>query len=308
MPLRNAMSPLLTLQHSEPLPLARGPAFTSAAAPPRSGALSLSSRRQLLSAQVAFGALGTLASRRMGQGRYERQGLASSRLRAKLMMGAVAEKKSSGRVLPLLLVVISVVLLLLLGSRSAALSSSAARDALVGTALGLLSSSCCVLQLVLNSFSLGCAGFAALDAWRTPARVLTLTVLLAGTVACRLKIGVWWPATPQGAAVCGFIALLLFSPELLRSFNQASARGSEKQSFITLAVPEVKCEACASRLRGVVAESLGRSAAAVSVRFAEPPQLSYVDVQAAPGVARDSLANSGLKACESLGYKPSSLE
>jgi hypothetical protein len=39
--------------------------------------------------------------------------------------------------------------------------------------LGLLSSSCCVLQLLLNVFSLGCAGF---NTWLGPLRPLMLAI------------------------------------------------------------------------------------------------------------------------------------
>ncbi|GIL42351.1 hypothetical protein Vafri_344, partial [Volvox africanus] len=42
---------------------------------------------------------------------------------------------------------------------------------------GLLSSSCCVIQLVLNLLNMGCAGFAALTPWKTQFRAFTFIVL-----------------------------------------------------------------------------------------------------------------------------------
>ena len=56
--------------------------------------------------------------------------------------------------------------------------------ALVG---GLLSSSCCVVQLALNALAFGCAGFAALDKFRAPAAAATAAALVVSESRRRRK-------------------------------------------------------------------------------------------------------------------------
>jgi copper chaperone CopZ len=58
-------------------------------------------------------------------------------------------------------------------------SAQFATRAFTGLSLigGLLSSSCCVIQLLLNSLQLGCAGFAVLIPWQPHFRTLTLLAL-----------------------------------------------------------------------------------------------------------------------------------
>jgi len=178
------------------------------------------------------------------------------------------------------------------------------KNAIVGVALGMLSSSCCMLQMALNLLSLGCAGFAALDRWQRPARAMTFALGLWRIAYVRRNFGIWWPLTVEGAAVCTLTLVLAMSPELVRFVNRKPWKRRTLSSIATIAVPDVKCEACASKLRSVVVEKVGTTASSISIRFSEPPSLSYVDVSPAEGVELDALVDRSIAACKTLGYKP----
>jgi hypothetical protein len=74
--------------------------------------------------------------------------------------------------------VTALLLLVVLKHGLSRLPRARAFEILGATAGGLLSSSCCVIQLALNAFGLGCAGFAALDRWRPLTLSLTFSSLL----------------------------------------------------------------------------------------------------------------------------------
>jgi len=83
--------------------------------------------------------------------------------------------------------------------------------------IGMLSSSCCVLQLVLNSLSLGCGGF---NTWLGPVRpqLLSLTLLLQ-LATWRVALGVQRGGLVGRAAASTALTLLLsFLPELLHAW------------------------------------------------------------------------------------------
>ncbi|CAE8647293.1 unnamed protein product [Polarella glacialis] len=98
-----------------------------------------------------------------------------------------------------------------------ATAASSSSELALAVLAGLLSSSCCILQLGLNVFSLGCAGFAALDCLRRPARALTVAGL-----SFRIATGgLRWALSPRGAIVWLTALVLTFSPELLKYWNCA---------------------------------------------------------------------------------------
>mmetsp|Transcript_66654 Transcript_66654/g.134357 ORF Transcript_66654/g.134357 Transcript_66654/m.134357 type:complete len:343 (-) Transcript_66654:254-1282(-) len=146
---------------------------------------------------------------------------------------------------------VALAILLLRNSRIQRLQSQAVSALLVSVG-GLLSGSCCLLQLVLNYFAVGCAGFAALDKARP--FFLTLTFGgLAGRAGIERKAGVSSPRPVSWA-----IALTLaFLPEILRLANKrGDLRGGpsdgEEGAFettFTAQVAGVKCEACATGLK-----------------------------------------------------------
>lgn len=135
----------------------------------------------------------------------------------------------------------------------------------------LMWSSCCLVQLVMNALSLGCAGFSALDRLRPFFIAATVASLkrASHSYAQRkawARIGVLWGAS----------LLLACSPAILRCVNTgtlgatAKAKGGPKQHTqresntqevldVSLRVRGVKCEACANGLRSDLLAALTRS-------------------------------------------------
>ena len=113
---------------------------------------------------------------------------------------------------------------------------------ILAVAGGLLGSSCCLIQLVLNSLSIGCAGFAILD----PYRWLFTTLLLCSLLYSWLKYGI----TRQFLISVTIAGVLLASPVVVKLRNQPSIR----HTTIEMVVDGVACEGCASRVRGKLLE------------------------------------------------------
>ncbi|KAF9179657.1 hypothetical protein BGZ51_006751, partial [Haplosporangium sp. Z 767] len=82
--------------------------------------------------------------------------------------------------------------------------------------LGLLSSSCCVIQLILNAFSIGCAGFSLL----TPFRPLFLSLTLLLIIYTFFKHG--WSSRATTLTVTASLILAL-TPEMVSVVNRSSA-------------------------------------------------------------------------------------
>ena len=78
--------------------------------------------------------------------------------------------------------------------------------------LGLLSSSCCALQIMLNAFSFGCAGFnTTLGPWRATFVALTVTVQTISLCVAYARPYQWAP-TATSTALSAVLTLL---PEIL---------------------------------------------------------------------------------------------
>lgn len=125
---------------------------------------------------------------------------------------------------------------------------------------GLLSSSCCALQLILNMFNFGCAGF---NTYLGPVR----PVLLAVTIS--LQVRMWelavpnlgLPSTPEYyfpgcVASTVFTACLSFLPELAHAWVQrsssAAAGRATRRTSLTLGLEGLGCVACTSAVRRAV--------------------------------------------------------
>lgn len=119
---------------------------------------------------------------------------------------------------------------------------------------GLLSSSCCLIQLFLNLFPVGCAGFSVLDRHRPLFLALTFGSLSARAAFERIH-GIRSPRPISWAAA----VILSFLPEIVRLGNRFSVRASKtsETSVVTRHVVHgVKCEACAQRLRTTLRSAL----------------------------------------------------
>ena len=125
---------------------------------------------------------------------------------------------------------------------------------------GLLISSCCVIQLGLNLFGIGCAG---LNTLLLPYRPLfiSLTVISLTYSFIRYRPSKWNFMT----IICVTL-LLSFSPELLRIYNnQFSNDGlNENEMFVThWKIIGMHCEGC----RAAVIQSLRKLNGVVSVNI-----------------------------------------
>ncbi|KAL7545648.1 hypothetical protein ACHAWF_008993 [Thalassiosira exigua] len=126
------------------------------------------------------------------------------------------------------------------------------------SALALLSSSCCALQVLLNALSLGCAGF---NGWLGPARPTFVALTIAAQVSS------WCVAYPRPrqwrpAATCSLLSAgLTLLPEFLawrseKRLGRRDVSGVEVSVGRTLHVrfhiPTMGCSACVSTVTKVL--------------------------------------------------------
>lgn len=119
----------------------------------------------------------------------------------------------------------------------------------VWSALGLLSSSCCMLQLILNAFSVGCAGF---NTVLGPVRpyFLAMTFFLQG-VAWR---GVLMGAGSSRAAALATLVVLPLSllPEGLHAWVQRTTSALGPRTEVSLDVKGMGCTACTLKAKSAL--------------------------------------------------------
>lgn len=124
--------------------------------------------------------------------------------------------------------------------------------------LGLLSSSCCALQIMLNAFSFGCAGFnTALGPWRPTFVALTVTVqTISWCVAWNRPYQ--WPPT---AAATLLAFALTFLPELLDlrvarreslALEAAASYDNAGGTAVRLQLSSLGCAACIEKVSTVL--------------------------------------------------------
>lgn len=136
-------------------------------------------------------------------------------------------------------------------------------ELLAATVGGLLSSSCCAVQLFLNYLSVGCAGFAVLDRFRPLFLCLTFSSLAYKTVAYDVRLH----KNPWRSLPTWLVAVALASvPVLVRRLNRgglylgslsspsSSLLGNVPQRPVMLqySVRGMKCEACANGLKNAL--------------------------------------------------------
>ena len=108
---------------------------------------------------------------------------------------------------------------------------------------GLLISSCCVIQLLLNLFGIGCAGLNTLLLPYRPV-FISLTVISLTYAFWRSRPSKWHFAT-----VLTVTLLLSFSPEILRTYNNYQSVDSplDQTSSVThWQITGMHCEGCRS--------------------------------------------------------------
>jgi copper chaperone CopZ len=141
-------------------------------------------------------------------------------------------------------------------------------------ASALLGSSCCVVQLMLNAAGVGCAGFAVLNPLKPYFTSLTLILLSYSWRKCG------WRSTWKSAAIA---ILLLLSPHIVSSITEQALPVTAKnlsgsQTYYHFQVHEIKCEACALKIKqtiegakipGVVAVQVFQKEGRVTIKMDE---------------------------------------
>lgn len=123
---------------------------------------------------------------------------------------------------------------------------------------GLLISSCCVIQLLLNLFGIGCAG---LNTLLLPYRPLFISLTIISLTYSFLR---YRPSKWHLTAIVTFTLLLSFSPELLRMYNNQFAQIdlNESETIVThWKIIGMHCEGC----RAAVIQALRKLDGVISV-------------------------------------------
>ncbi|KAI8840817.1 hypothetical protein BJ741DRAFT_662073 [Chytriomyces cf. hyalinus JEL632] len=138
--------------------------------------------------------------------------------------------------------------------------------------LALLGSSCCLIQLILNALSIGCAGFALLD---------PLSPVFTSLTVASLSVSLWrvrFKPNRNIAATAALSLFLLSLPSLVDKFNKSNLSHSESTTpkctiSISWNIDGLKCLGCAARLKshldaldGIEAATVDFGQKGVSVR------------------------------------------
>ncbi|TPX74295.1 hypothetical protein CcCBS67573_g04446 [Chytriomyces confervae] len=138
--------------------------------------------------------------------------------------------------------------------------------------LALLGSSCCLIQLILNAMSIGCAGFALLD---------PLSPVFTSLTVVSLSLSLWRVRFRPNRSIAATAALSLFLlslPSLVDKYNKSNLSHLESTTpkctvSVTWNIHGLKCLGCAARLKshldaldGIEAATVDFSQNEVSVR------------------------------------------
>ena len=156
---------------------------------------------------------------------------------------------------------------------------------LSSTVGGLLASSCCVIQLALNVFSFGCAGFSVLDDYRPLFLVLTFTSLFASQIYLRgsLRSLLERRFIISFSIACG----LALPPTILQAVNAQPTAGVPQGEVVIVEIDGAKCEACRNRARDALASLDGVVVSSVTAKTDT--------VAIAEAVVPNSLSNSQIE-------------
>ncbi len=170
--------------------------------------------------------------------------------------------------------------------------------------MGLLSSSCCALQLLLNLASVGCAGF---NTWLGPVRphLLALTVLLQ---ACMWRATLAGRPARVGAAAASSLLTCLLSllPELLHAWvhrrGGAGADSMQSGEELCFQVGGMGCTACTAKVRGVLEALPGVVSAEVALE-SERARIRSTDGDVGAR-AVEALKRAGFEAAPAPSWRP----
>lgn len=115
----------------------------------------------------------------------------------------------------------------------------------VPTLTALLSSSCCVIQLVLNFFSISCAGFAIFTPYRRLLSTVTILMLAYNVHNKGIK--------NRQVLISTLISVVfMISPEIVKAINLSSTGNNVVSStvfYFRINLDGLGCEACANRIK-----------------------------------------------------------
>jgi copper chaperone CopZ len=111
----------------------------------------------------------------------------------------------------------------------------------------LLSSSCCVIQLILNFFSISCAGFAVLTPYRSLLGSITIVLLSYNLYSKGLN-------NRQTRLSLVISLLLMISPDIVNWMNQSTSINTTAGIIYNYRIhlDGLGCEACANRIRNTL--------------------------------------------------------
>jgi len=112
-----------------------------------------------------------------------------------------------------------------------------------------LSSSCCVVQLLLNYLTIGCAGFSVLDPLRKPFLALTFGGLGVMTFRNYQNSGTIW--NRNWFILVSASVLLASSPEILRAINLSTPNTAKATNLksMEMDITGMKCESCSNAVK-----------------------------------------------------------
>jgi copper chaperone CopZ len=112
--------------------------------------------------------------------------------------------------------------------------------------IALLSSSCCILQLILNYFSISCAGFAIFTPYRPLFTSITLTLL---------TYNLYYNKQKRTLFSVVFSVMLMISPEVVQYINQHSLQQHSPTTttyYYRIHLDGLGCEACGNRIKNTL--------------------------------------------------------
>lgn len=112
-------------------------------------------------------------------------------------------------------------------------------------ATALMSSSCCIIQLMLNFFSISCAGFAVFTPYRSILSSITLGLLSYDMYHRGFKNR----ASLLMAILC---ISLMISPEIVEYINQHDSTVEQGSFYYRIQLHGLGCEACANRIKNTL--------------------------------------------------------
>ncbi len=176
------------------------------------------------------------------------------------------------------------------------------------SALGLLSSSCCLLQLALNAVSVGCAGF---NTYLGPLRPQLIAV------TASLQAWMWFALVARGRgqlrlalAASLLTSSLTFMPEVLHLWvhrNDGAAAAAGGAEVVQLSLEGMGCTACTVKVKQAVESLPGVEACAVDLEGATARVRLSAEGGALGGVVDamiERLGASGFPARVSDGMRP----